>query len=208
MAKTNDIRVILVRCGRTEWDDCNRLQGRTDLPLSESGREAAAATVRDLASRLDGPGVGLVFSGPDEASLETAAMVASATGAAKVKIVEDLAGTDLGIWDGLLESQLMERFPTVYREWKERPMSVNPPEGETFEEGATRVQRAMCRALEKANGKAMVFVLRPIPFGMANLWLGGRSMNELWKVLEDGPQCESVVVPRDRVRAAREELPV
>ncbi len=64
----------------------------------------------------------------------------------------------------------------------------------------------MCKLLEKANGKAMVFVLRPIPFAVANLWLNGRPMNDLWKVLEDGPQCESVLLPRDRIRSAREEM--
>lgn len=205
MAKTNDIHVILIRCGRTGWDDSNRLQGRTDLPLSESGREAAVVTIRDIASLLATPGVAAIYAGPDEASQETAGMVAQTT-AAKIKTVEDLAGLDLGIWDGLLESQLMERFPTAYRQWKERPASVNPPEGETFEEGDARVRRAMCRVLEKANGKPLAFVLRPIPFAMATLWLQGRPLNELWSVLEDGPQSQSLTVSRDLIKTSLEEL--
>lgn len=205
MAKTNDIQVILIRCGRTGWDDSNRLQGRTDLPLSESGREAAQATIRDLASLLAAPGVAAIYTGPDEASQETAGMVAQTT-AAKIKTIDDLAALDLGIWDGLLESQLMERFPTAYRQWKDRPGSVNPPEGETFEEGDTRVRRAMCRVLERANGKPLAFVLRPIPYAMATLWLQGRSLNELWSVLEDGPQSHSLTAARELIRTSLEEL--
>ncbi len=205
MAKTNDIQVILIRCGRTGWDDSNRLQGRTDLPLSESGREAAQVTVRDLAALASGTGIATIYAGPDEACVETGAMLSQATGA-RSKTVDDLAGLDLGIWDGLLESQLMERFPTAYRQWKERPASVNPPEGETFEEGDARVRRAMCRVLEKANGKPLAFVLRPIPFAMATLWLQGRPLNELWSVLEDGPQSQSLTVSRELIRTSLEEL--
>ncbi len=205
MAKTNDIQVILVRCGRTGWDDSGRLQGRTDLPLSESGREAAVVTVRDLVATLNGHGVVSIYSGPDEASLETAGMLAQDT-SSKVKTIDDLSALDLGVWDGLLESQLMERFPTAYREWKERPASVNPPEGETFGEGDDRIRRAMCRILEKANGKPIAFVLRPIPYAIATLWLYRRPLNELWSVLEDGPQNLQITVSRDWVKSSLESL--
>lgn len=205
MAKSNDIRVLLVRCGRTAWDDANRLQGRTDLPLSESGREAAAVTVRDLVSTLAGAPVGAIYCGPDEATGQTAEMLSQGVGT-KVRAVDELAALDLGVWDGLLESQLMERFPTAHREWKERPASVNPPEGETFEEGEIRIRRAVCRVLEKANGKPVVFVLRPIPYAMVSLWLSGRPMNELWTVLEDGPQSQQFTATREMIRTTLEDL--
>ena len=33
--------LYLIRHGKTEWNELHRLQGRTDVPLSEAGREMA-----------------------------------------------------------------------------------------------------------------------------------------------------------------------
>lgn len=51
MTKPGTVTLTLVRSGATEWDDAGRLQGATDLPMSESGREALLAT---LDSSLNG----------------------------------------------------------------------------------------------------------------------------------------------------------
>jgi len=205
MNKLNDITAVVVRCGRTEWDDQDRLQGRTDLPLSASGREAVSACVRDLIESLTGEPPAVVNCGPDEASVQTAKMLAEPIGA-RVKSLEGLQGMNLGVWDGLLSSQLMERFPSAYREWKDRPDSVNPPEGETFEDLSHRVLMAACRVLDKANGRPVAFVLRPISYGLIVSWLTGQSTNRIWSILDDGPQAQSLQIPRDRIRTTMEEL--
>ena len=41
-------RLYLVRHGATEWTAAGRLQGRTDIPLSEAGRREARAVARHL----------------------------------------------------------------------------------------------------------------------------------------------------------------
>ena len=205
MAKTTSIDIILVRCGRTEWDDHQRLQGRTDLPLSESGRQAVAASVRDLASELNGQSPSTVYCGSDEASVETAKMLAQITGA-KVKSLESLAGMNLGVWDGLLETELMERFPSAYKEWRERPGSVNPPEGESFDDLTHRLRLSMCKLLEKANGRPVAFVLRPISYGYASCWLSKTPLGKLWSILDDGPQAKMLTIDRTMIRSTMEEL--
>lgn len=205
MAKSPNIDIVLVRCGRTEWDDQHRLQGRTDLPLSESGRESVAASVRDLARQLDGQAPSLVYCGPDEASVETSEMLAQAVGA-KTKTLDALGGMNLGVWDGLLESQLMERFPSAYREWRERPGSVNPPDGEAFDDLTHRLKLGMCKVLEKANGRPVAFVLRPISYGYVTCWLRTASLTTLWTVLDDGPQAQLLSIARDKVRSTMEAL--
>jgi len=205
MPKPTDIRVVLVRCGRTAWDDAARLQGRTDLPLSESGREAVAANIRDLIAAGAESHPTTVYCAEDEASRQTSELLASETGA-RVRTDEDLAGLDLGIWDGLLESQVLERFPTAFRQWKERPSTVTPPEGETFESAGARLRLTMGRLLEKANGKPVAFVLRPLAYGLATCWLEGKPGDQLWGVLEDGPQVQRLTVTRQFVRDTLEAL--
>ena len=43
-------RVILWRHGRTEWNVAGRVQGQTDVPLDEVGRQQAADAAARLAS--------------------------------------------------------------------------------------------------------------------------------------------------------------
>ncbi|MCD8076528.1 MAG: histidine phosphatase family protein [Lachnospiraceae bacterium] len=43
------MRLYIIRHGQTEWNSSYRLQGRTDIPLNESGRELARKTGEALA---------------------------------------------------------------------------------------------------------------------------------------------------------------
>jgi len=135
----------------------------------------------------------------------TARLLAEQVGA-KIKVVRTLQGMDLGVWDGLLESQLMDRFPKAYKGWRERPGSVNPPEGESFDDLSHRLKLAVSKVLEKANGKPVALVLRPFSFGLVNCWLKGRPTAELWSFLDDGPQTVRLRVERELVRPTLESL--
>ncbi len=205
MPRDSDIQVVVLRCGRTEWDDSERLQGRMDLPLSESGEQAVAAEIRDLAKSRAAAPFAAIHCSPDEASLKTADLLGEAVGG-KVRPDAELSGVDLGVWEGLLETQLMERFPKAFRQWKEDPATVIPPGGESLFEAEMRQRQALCRLLEKANGKPVALVLRPMNFAMACVWLGGKGTQEIWRLLDDGPHVQRLAVPRALLRTTREEL--
>ena len=182
--KSGPITVLLVRSGRTEWDDQDRLQGRTDLPMSLSGEEALAALLPHVSAAAPAAGVSTVYSSPDESSTQTAQALADRF-ATKARTVPDLHAVDLGVWDGLLDAQLMERFPTSYRQWKDDPAAVNPPEGETFADAEARLLDAATKLLDKANGRGVALVLRPLAFGILACWLGGKRSRELWSIVVD-----------------------
>lgn len=197
MAKAKHYRLVLIRAGSTAWDEDARLAGRTDLPLCTAGRadaDAAADTVSSLPMEV-------VLSAPDEGSRETAAKVASVS-RAKVRAVEGLAEPDMGLWEGLQESDLRERYPTAFGRWKDDPTSVSPPEGEDYLHAETRVVDTLRAALEKLGGEhpAVAIVLRPLALAILRAWLLDDSPARLMVVGTEVPAVEWHRVDRARLQ--------
>ena len=139
MAKTSTFRLLLIRCAQTEWDAVGRLQGSADLPLSEQGRAWASGLGERLASDEDAlPKPGLVLHAPDEASAETASILAGPS-KARTKAIPEFSAMSLGLWEGL-------------------------PEGDALASVQTRVLFAIARAAEKHPKKRVAVVLRPIEY--------------------------------------------
>lgn len=205
MAKKNEVELLLVRSGRTDWEEVGRLQGSTDLPLSEQGRAVVGATINHIA--LSQPELCLtsVLCAPDEASVETAGMLSERC-SGKVRIYPGLGAFRLGLWEGLLEENLDERFPKAYRQWRQDPAQVNPPEGETFFAGEARVLVALLKALEKQSGKSIGVVLRPLEFGLLRSIIHQAPTSELRRLIEDGPLHERCFVELSVFRTALESL--
>lgn len=201
MAKSEHINVLLIRSGENEWDRCGRLAGKADLPLCEQARKDLA----DASARLDGVDLSIVLHADDQCSEATASMYARVVWC-KARLVEDLADMDLGLWEGLRGQDLEEKAPTAYREWRENPLNVQVPEGESVMEASGRISAGLARAIEKLRSPdpGVGVVLRPIAYGLIRCWLTGRPVSELWEVME-GPPAEWHEVSRVKLRQAREE---
>ncbi len=112
MTRADRYRVLLIRSGATEWDEQDYLPGVADLPMCPHERERLAVD-----DAMVGPAaVASVLSAGDEASTETASIVARSLGV-KAKKCVDLGDVDLGLWQGLRMSELRERAPKVYKQW-------------------------------------------------------------------------------------------
>lgn len=203
MAKVDDVGLLIIRCGRTAWDEAGRFQGSADLPMSDTGRAALLEALQDEQVRALNPGP--ILAAPDEASVESAGLIAEALGG-KVREVAALRGIDFGLWQGLLDGELLERYPTAYQRWRQDPASVNPPEGETFLDVELRVLGALRKAAEKAGPKPLAVVLRPLPYGLVRTWVHGKPTSQLWDLLEDGPSAEYHRIPRGLFRSILESM--
>ena len=204
MAKPNQIHIILIRAGRTEWDSAGRVVGNADVPPCGETR----AGLRDGLDELDGMKLAAVLAGADEASLCVAEIAAGLTNA-KVRTLDDLAEIDLGLWQGLLTSQVVERYPRAWKQWRQDATSVTAPEGEGLSDAEDRIISCLARALEKikSDGEPVVgVVLRPIAFGVARCWLKGRPLAEIWEELDASGDIERHTVSRDTVRQVRERV--
>ena len=104
--------LYLVRHGQTDWNLQRRIQGSTDIPLNETGREQAARAGRLLARRH----WDVLASSPLSRAYETAEIIGSDIGLGTfgppdIEIVPDLVERAYGEAEGLTDDELERRFP-------------------------------------------------------------------------------------------------
>jgi broad specificity phosphatase PhoE len=135
--------IVLVRHAETEWSRAGRHTGRTDIPLTEEGREAA----RKLASRLPGKPFELVLTSPARRARETCEL-AGLGSAAQPR--EDLLEWDYGDYEGLTSAQIDAARPG-WSLW-----SDGCPGGESASQVGARADRVIAE-LRALRGPAAVF---------------------------------------------------
>ncbi|NEM90132.1 histidine phosphatase family protein [Galbitalea soli] len=89
--------LYLVRHGETDWNAARRIQGRTDIPLNDTGRAQALATGRLLATReWDG-----IYASPLSRARETAEIIAAQIALPAPGIIDAIAERNYGEAEGL-----------------------------------------------------------------------------------------------------------
>jgi broad specificity phosphatase PhoE len=142
---------IVIRPGETDFDQQSRIQGGLDLPLSETGRRQ----VRDLIGRLSQLSIDIVYASPTEPALSTAREVAASLDV-PVKELEGLENLSHGLWEGMRLDEVRRKHPRVFKQWRESPKAVCPPEGESCAEAHERVRRALKRPSRRRQPFAIV----------------------------------------------------
>lgn len=143
-------RYYLVRHAQTAWNKENRLQGQTDLPLDTIGLQQAVHLGERFAShRL----TRVVTSGLLRAR-QTAEKIISANGHRIVPSIDSAwEEMNLGIWEGLTADEVEQKFPGDYRQWRNRPSTVQIPKGEISEAFQKRVRNAFDRITSINSGE-------------------------------------------------------
>jgi probable phosphoglycerate mutase len=201
MAKSNEIRVLLMRTGETEWCRMGRIAGSTDVPLSDAGREQ----VRDAILGLGSVRLSTVLCGPDEASQATASALAEASGA-KVKVVEELGENPARPLGRLAQVGARRQVPHL-RAAVEGRSGIDPGTGRRgLEEAADRISEGLSRHLAKtkADSGAVGVVLRPIAHGLIGCEWSGMPIRSLWSMMETGPSTQWRTLQRDTLQLGRE----
>ena len=151
-------RLLLVRHGVTEYSVAKRFAGRSDLELTEAGREQARRAAGRVAEL--GP-VDVLISSPLRRTRQTADQLADQL-ELPVLIEDGMVETDFGDWDGYTYAEVSQKWPAELQRWLADP-SVAPPSGESFETVTRRVRRARDRILAQHGGKTVVVVSHVSP---------------------------------------------
>ena len=98
--------LILIRHGETEWSRSGKHTGRTDVPLTKAGREAAEALCPALAGRH----IAAAFVSPASRARQTAELA----GLTVAKVDDDLLEWDYGGYEGLTTTQIRKQRHSWY----------------------------------------------------------------------------------------------
>jgi probable phosphoglycerate mutase len=150
------VNLVLVRHGQTEWSVSGQHTSRTDIELTERGRDAARA----LGERLAGRAFALVLSSPRARALETARLAGL-----DPTLDPDLVEVDYGDYEGLTTPEIRETRPG-WTLWAD-----GSPGGETLAQAGERVDRVIARALE-ADGDVALFAHGHILRVLGARWIG------------------------------------
>jgi probable phosphoglycerate mutase len=148
----------LFRHGETAWSLSGQHTGRTDLPLTDAGRQRAKAIGR----RLQGRRFALVLSSPLARALETCRLAGYGEVAERT---DDLREWDYGEYEGRRTGDIRTERPG-WSLWRD-----GVPGGETVDQVAARAQRVIATALA-APGDVALFAHGHILRVLTASWLG------------------------------------
>ena len=133
----------IVRHGETEWSASGQHTSRTDLPLTETGREQARADADTVA----GVGFSLVLTSPLLRARETCRLCGFEQAA---ELCDDLHEWDYGDYEGLTSPQIHESRPD-WDLWTD-----GCPGGESPDQIGGRIDRLLAR-LAGVEGEVLCF---------------------------------------------------
>lgn len=135
--------LALIRHGQTDWNLAGRMQGRTDIPLNDTGREQALAAASALAAEP----WDAVVSSPLGRARETAEIIASAIGVPLGSPYDELIEQDFGAAEGTLVADLDAR-------WPDRDFAGKEPDHEVGPRGIRALER-----IARDHGRARVLAV-------------------------------------------------
>jgi probable phosphoglycerate mutase len=151
-------QITLVRHGETEWSASGKHTGRSDIPLTAKGEDAALR----LGERLRDKSFAAVWSSPSLRARSTAELAGFG---AVAEAKPDLAEWDYGAYEGLKTKEILLERPgwSLFRD--------GCPQGESVAEAGTRADR-MVAALRAVNDNVLVFSSAHFLRTLTARWLG------------------------------------
>ena len=148
----------LVRHGQTDWNRAGKIQGTTDIPLNETGRQQAeqlAAVLKERSGYPAGTRIDAVYTSPLARAFQTAEILAK-EGKLPLRRLTGLRERDFGCWEGKSWQQVEAEYPDEFHLWREQPMVGIPPGGESRKSCEARSERAIRQILEETAGDAVI----------------------------------------------------
>ncbi len=136
--------LLVLRHGQTQWNLEKKLQGRTDIPLNETGRAQATQNGKTLRALLAKEAIDpkevKIFASPLVRAMETAQIACKEAGLSGAICPEPLLIEQCyGLLEGMTHSEIQKKYPHCWYMRQHDPLSYLPPEGEPGEVFQARI---------------------------------------------------------------------
>lgn len=140
------MKLLLIRHAQSTGNAEGRLQGQSDWPLSDLGREQARALARRLARGEWA--ISAVYASDQSRALQTAEILAASLGLA-VTVDERLREYHFGVLNGIVWRDVEHLYPEIWRGFYEERRWLPVPE----EEGAEPFRSRLAAAVDDITGR-------------------------------------------------------
>ncbi|MEE9914136.1 MAG: histidine phosphatase family protein [Deltaproteobacteria bacterium] len=145
------MQLILIRHGETLWNKEGRIQGVSDVELSDAGVEQA----RRLALSLKDQDIGAIHASPLKRAYRTAEIINSFHGRV-IEVHSGLMEMDQGDFEGLSFKELIACEKDFLKRWVADPASVKMPRGESLAELQKRAWQPMEKIIAASQNALVV----------------------------------------------------
>lgn len=145
------MKLTLVRHGETVWNKEKKIQGITDIGLTELGIQQA----EKLSLALREEGFDSIITSPLKRAHDTAKAIGRFH-PVPIRVEKDLSELNAGELEGLSYPDLVQRYPDFLREWTSDHSSVTMPNGESLQEVQDRVWPIIEKTIDKCQNALVV----------------------------------------------------
>ena len=124
-----ETEIILIRHGETEWNSQFRMQGHSNSPLSEVGR----VQIQALGEWMKNMPFDHIYSSDSLRARQTAEAITQYSGDV-LQFDQRIREKNLGVFEGLTSIEARERYPEVYRLFKNGGANYVIDEGESTQQ--------------------------------------------------------------------------
>lgn len=147
------MKFLFVRHGETDWNVAKKIQGKTDVPLNQTGEAQARALAAKLVEKKIK--VARIYTSPQLRAVKTAEILAEAL-EVECRCKEGFREMDLGLWEGKNWRDIRQEYGEAYLYWNAHRRYAKTPEGECYNDVLERTLEALEEIREEETEDVLV----------------------------------------------------
>ena len=178
----------LIRHGQTDWNVLGKWQGQSaDAPeLNEAGRAQSLA----IRAQLPASNFSAIYSSDLLRARQTAELVAEPLGLTVI-LESRLREINLGVWEGMLSSDIEAQYPHELTERKQNPFHTRAPQGESPSDMTERVTSVINEIERKHADETVIIVSHGVSLAYIICLAQGFPLDEIYQHIPENakPYC-------------------
>jgi len=181
--------IWLVRHGQTDWNLTGRWQGQA--PHAPGLNDMGRAQALDLQNQLKDIKISAIYSSDLLRARQTAELIAEPLGLT-VTLEPRLREINLGVWEGMLSSEVEVQYPQELAERARDPFHTRAPQGESPSDMAERVVAAVNDIAKEHTAESVIIVSHGVSLAIIICHAQGFPLDEVYEHIPENAKLYRV----------------